>query len=173
MKRLMLLALATLLVLPAASNAVDMSGKWGLGFFDRTAPVGARIWATPQLGLDLGVGFESLDQGEESGTNFYIEVGAPYVLVPTERANFYLRPGVLVGFFDEANNASVESFIEVTLAPGVELFFGDHFSLEAAHGIAVLITNYREVEGEEIDSETDFFTFGANATFLGFHFYFQ
>ena len=167
-KRVIILTLACLLAMPALSLAKDMTGKWGLGYFNNDAPVGARFWTGPKLGIDVGVGFESMDLGDESATNFYIEAGLPYVVFPSERANFFVRPGVLFASFDELVS-STETMIQITFAPGAEVFFGDHFSLEAAHGIAIEIAS---PHGDG-DSSTDFGTFGASITTLGFHFYFK
>ncbi len=168
-KRVVILALACLLAMPALSLAKDMTGKWGLGYFSSDAPVGARFWTGPKLGIDVGVGFESMDLGDETASNFYIEAGLPYVVFPSERANFFVRPGVLFASFDELASTT-KSVIQITLAPGAEVFFGEHFSLEAAHGIAIQISSPHD---DNLDSSTDFGTFGASVTTLGFHFYFK
>ncbi len=177
-KRLMILALAMLLVIPAVSTAKDMTGKWGLGFNNYSAPIGARFWVTPKVGLDVGIGFEMDDvdvyddEAEEwtteSATDFYFEVGVPFVMVPTERVNFYLRPGIQVALYDSLNNEYVKNSIAITFAPGVEYFLTEDLSIEASHGIAYRMDSARR---EDADSRSAIFTFGENFAFLGFHFY--
>ena len=173
-KRLLVPALAILLVIPGVSMAKDMSGLWGLGFYSYSAPVGARVWIAPNIGLDAGIGLDIYDiageDGQESATDFYFEVGVPFVLVPTERVNFYLRPGVQVALLDSLGNPFVKNRIAIMLAPGVEYFLTDQLSIEASHGLAYEIESARE---EGVDDQTFFYTFGENFTFLGFHFYFR
>jgi len=181
----MLCALAVMLVIPAVGNAVDMTGKYGLGYFSSDAPVGGRIWATPELGIDVGIGFESVDiwEGSDktSATSFWFEIGFPYVVVNTERANFFVRPGLLFGQLDDrvyGFGGLDEKWTTMTfsLAPGAEVFFGDHFSLEAGHGIAIDMQKYPDdpVYGDRAgESETRIRTFGEGISYLGFHFYFK
>lgn len=124
--------------------------------------------SSPKVGLDVGFGLDMVDDGSESATNFFFEVGVPFVLIPTERVNLYLRPGVQMGIFDEALSPEVENRIAISLAPGVEFFLTDDLSIEAAHGITYEIWAARE---EGVDNYTEMYTFGDSFTFLGFHFY--
>jgi len=114
-KRLTLLTLVALLVAPAFSNAKDMTGKYGLGYFTTDAPIGFRYWATPKLGIDVGVGFKSdaawvgeYDETEdrtvyskETASSFWFEVGFPYVVVATDQVNFWVRPGFQFASLDD------------------------------------------------------------------------
>ena len=191
-KRVTILTLACLLALPAISLAKDMTGKYGLGYFNSDAPVGARFWASERLGVDIGVGFESVqemwspdpgnvDATKESFTSFWFEAGFPYVVFPGDRANFFIRPGVVLGILDdrvygtvtEDGNGLDETWTQITfsLTPGAEVFFGEHFSLEAGHGIQIQITTPPDAISDE--SFTDIKTFDASVTYLGFHFYFK
>jgi len=185
MKRLMILAVVALLAIPALSNAVDMTGKYGLGYFNTDAPVGGRIWLTPDLGLDLGIGFkaESVWMGadKETATSFWLEAGFPYVVVATDRANFFVRPGVVFGQLDDRSFGTENldekwTYMSFSLTPGAEVFFGDHFSLEAGHGIAIDMQKYPDnaAYGSRAgETETMIRTFDAGLTYLGFHFYFK
>jgi hypothetical protein len=180
LKRLMILSVVLALAIPAVSQAVDMTGKYGLGYFRSQAPVGARFWLGPQVGLDVGVGFEMEDLGEETASSFWIEGGVPYVIIDTERANFMLRPGVLFGNLD-ARPYGIDSEkkwtkIIISAMPVAEVFFGQHFSLEAGHGLEVEIVSYPDEEpfgGLAGESFTHVRSLAASVTYIGFHFYFK
>ena len=185
MKRVFVLSLAALLLIPAFSNAKDLSGRLGLGYFNTDAPVGARYWVNEKVGLDIGIGFEGINDfytdtsgttSKETATSFWVEVGVPFVVFPTERANFSIRPGVVFAQLDDrvyGSGSLDEKWTRVTfsLMPMAEVFFGEHFSLEAGHGIMIDMISQPDALGGE--SFTDFSTFDASVTHLGFHFYFK
>jgi hypothetical protein len=168
-----------------------MSGKWGLGYFNTDAPVGVRVWATPALGIDIGVGFESVENywydpetepenpEKVNATSFWFEVGFPYIVFPSERANFFLRPGFQLGMIDDRNFGFWDdtgfdakwTIMTFSLTPGAEVFIGENFAIEAGHGIALEITSQPDELGGE--SFTDIRTFDASLAYLGFHFYFK
>jgi hypothetical protein len=175
LKKLTIIALAVFLAIPMVTNAKDLTGRFSLGYFDSDAPVGIRYWATEKIGFDLGVGFESIDLGDENGTSFWLEVGVPYVVYPTDRANFFIRPGVVFASLDNRVYGSGDldekwSVFTLLLTPGAEVFFGEHFSLQAAHGFALRITSPPDEISDE--SSTDFSSIAASVTTIGFHFYF-
>jgi hypothetical protein len=67
--------------------------------------------------------------------------------------------------------------ISILLTPGAEVFFGDNFSLEAGHGIAIDMLSVPDEEGipeyRAGESETSIRSFDASVTYLGFHYYFD
>ncbi len=188
MRKATAIAVVLLLMIPAVSSAVDMTGKYGLGYFHKGAPVGARYWINEKVGLDVGVGLDAstvyVGGEKETAISFWAEVGLPYVIMDTDRANFFVRPGVMLASLDDRSAQYGEYGLDeswtrltVSLAPGAEIFFGDHFSLEAGHGFAVdllsvpdnnAIPEYRRGE-----TETTIRTFDASITYIGFHFYFE
>ncbi|HEQ98355.1 MAG TPA: hypothetical protein ENO22_03325 [candidate division Zixibacteria bacterium] len=175
LKKLTIIAIALILVIPVIGNAKDLTGRFSLGYFDSDAPVGFRYWVNDKIGLDLGLGFESVDLGEENGTSFWVEAGVPYVVYPTDRANFFIRPGVVFASLDNRVYGSGPldekwTVFTILLTPGAEVFFGDHFSLQAAHGFALRITSPPDEISDE--SSTDFSSIAASVTTIGFHFYF-
>lgn len=158
----------------------DMTGKYGLGYFNSQAPVGLRYWFNSQMGFDLGLGFESIDLGDESATNLYVEAGFPYVIFSKERANFMVRPGILYSSLDARPEgiASTKKWtkIGVSIMPVAEVFWGKHFSLSAGHGVEFETVSYPDepefgtLAGE---SRSNFKSIAASVTHLGFHFYFK
>ena len=184
-KRLIGAALVLLLVVPAIGSAMDMSGKYALGYFHSDAPVGIRYWLQPNLGIDLGFGFEAKDvtvgNDKETATSFWIDAGLPYVIMDTERANFFVRPGFMLSILDDRTydpeGFTATSYDEtwtnmaITLTPGAEVFFGNNFSLEAGHGVKVNIMSPPDQVSDQ--SYTTISTFDASVTYLGFHFYFK
>ncbi len=188
LKRLTILTLAFLLVLSTASFAKDMTGKWGLGYFNSNAPVGVRFWATPVVGVDIGVGFNGTEVAERdtttglptgettTATSFWVEAGIPYVVFPGDRANFMVRPGLVFASLDDRSFSMGTGVLDdtwtevrVSLTLAGEVFFGEHFSLEAGHGINVQLLS----PPGDGDSQTNFSTFGASVSHLGFHYYFK
>jgi len=150
-----------LLVAPGLCSAVEMEGRRALGYYDSQAPIGARFWMSDKLGLDIGVGLIARDTGNDTDTDFYLEGGVPIVLIAADRTNLFVRPGLATRIGENSDS------VTLTLAPGVEVFFGDRFSMEVAHGIALQF-----VMPDGGDTRTNFQTFSASITALGFHFYF-
>ncbi len=183
----------TLLLLGSVTSAKDLSGAFSLGYFNSDAPVGVRFWLNEKVGVDFGIGFEtktvytynqvSREFDKEVAMSRWTDIGIPYVIYPTERANFFVRPGLLIGMLDDRINgfgAADETWwvFTGTLTPGVEVFFGDNFSLEAGHGFALQITKIPDSEAIPSDTrrgetEVEIRTFDASVTYLGFHFYFR
>ena len=93
-KHLVVAVLAFAISIPAVSHAMDMTGKWGVGYFRPEAPVGIRWWASPKVGVDVGVGFTNSnpDVGE-SNTTFLFDAGVPLVLHSGDNVHFFFRPG--------------------------------------------------------------------------------
>jgi hypothetical protein len=191
-KKLLLLTAVLVLAFAVTSTAKDLTGRFGLGYYESDAPVGIRYWVNEKIGIDAGIGFQSVDgiiqeEWNNSGdytadtvsaTQFVFSVGVPYVVYPTERANFMVRPGLLFKsndkkFKDEEEireklGIEGESQIYITLHLVGEVFFGDHFSLEAAHGFNVgMISPFGDG-----DSKMNFGSASGSITQLGFHFYF-
>ena len=179
-KTIVTLTTAAMIAAPAVSSAMDMTGKYGLGYFTSDTPVGGRYWINSNFGVDLGVGFDSRDQGDEKYTDFYVGAGFPYIILDTERANFFVRPGVTFGSLDARpygiNSDSKWTMINISVMPVAEVFFGDHFSLQAGHGLQIEMLSYPDepefgaLAGE---SRTNIRTLDGSVTYLGFHFYFK
>ncbi len=168
------------LVAPSDANAKDMDGKYSLGYVTSEIPVGGRIWVTPMLGIDVGVGFSSHDLGDENATDLYFGGGLNYIIVETDRANFMLRGGATFGILDGRPRGYMTeetwTSVAITIMPMAEVFFGDHFSLTAGHGFGIFMESFPEddaygsLSGE---SRTDFRTLAGSIAQLGFHFYFN
>lgn len=181
MKRIMIAALATILALPALASAKDMTGRFGLGYFTDSAPVGIRYWFSPTVGVDLGFGFNLKDgvpafpattpPTTESALDFSIEAGVPYVIHSSDRANLFLRAGGVLGITDDrlmgGTTDETWTTFDILLGPGAEVFFGDNFSLEASHGLRINIAS-----PPVGDSLTNFGTAARGVSELGFHYYF-
>ncbi|MBD3233239.1 MAG: hypothetical protein GF315_05900 [candidate division Zixibacteria bacterium] len=180
MRKILGLTLLALLAIAPGGNAVDMNGKYSLGYFTSDTPVGGRYWIDSKIGIDLGLGFDIQDQGDETYTDFHIGTGLNYVVIDTDRANFMLRPGVNFSSLD-ARPYGIESESKWTrfrfsVMPVAEVFFGDNFSLSAGHGIQIETVSYPDEEefGDLAgESRTNFKTIDGSISYLGFHFYFK
>jgi hypothetical protein len=180
LKKVLTLVIAVIIAAPVASSAMDMTGKYGLGYFNSNTPVGGRYWVNSKLGVDIGVGFESTDQGDDKYTDFYIGAGFPYVLFDTDRANFYIRPGFTYGSLDARpygiDSKSKWTMMNISIMPVAEVFFGEHFSIQAGHGLEIEMISYPdEAEFGSLagESRTNIRTLDGSVTSLGFHFYFK
>ena len=173
----LLAVLAVTCVAAVPSFAAPVKGTWGVGYHSENFPVGARIWMSEKVAIDLGVGFSS-DPFNITGNNktsWGIEVGAPIVLAGAkDDTQFFIRPGIdyrsipnpiIGGPNPDPNNN--ETIFGVTGQLGVEHWFGRHFSLQAAHGIAF----YNEDPGVG-GSNTVFQTQAFGISNIGFHYYF-
>ncbi len=185
MKKVLLITLTLAMAVAGTSSAVDMTGKYGLGFWTEHSAVGGRYWVNDKVGIDVGVGFQAEDSFvqdtlgsnvSETRTTFSIDGGLLYVVFPTERANFFVRPGVMFMSEDVAVPTNVgdatefdsETTFAGSLTLGAEVFFGDHFTLSAGHGLRFMSVS----PPGDGDSQTTFETFGSSITNIGFHFYF-
>jgi hypothetical protein len=139
--------------------------------------------------IDLGIGFKTNevvleDTATEEFTtentmNFWLEAGVPIKVYDVDNAHFYARPAILMGLLDDRDYGTGSAdakwtSIDVLLSLGAELFFGEHFSVEATHGVKFNMTSVPDEVKDEVgtDSLSSFETFGNNLTTIGFHFYF-
>lgn len=183
MKKIVTL-LAVLAVSAAAaipSHAEDLKGKWGVGYQREEAPVGARFWLSPKVGVDLGIGFQNLNKDlsntEQKGTSFAFDLGMPYVIASSGKANFWIRPGItyastpldyLDGNNNRVDNSATSFWVSGDL--GVEYFATDNFSFQVAHGVV-----YKSYDPGDLPGGETITTFGSEAfgvSSIGFHYYF-
>ncbi len=163
-----LLALAAACA-PTVGMAAEHA-KGALGFHHSDAPIGIRYWVNETTGVDIGLGFSSTDQGDESLKRFALEAGAPFKFKSWEKVNVLLRPGIAFtsqdvfvakGDTDSATTFSIMGEIEG------ELFLAKNFSISASHGLSIDIYS----PPGDGDSATNFGTFGNGITQVGFHMY--
>lgn len=191
MKKLLLTAV-TLVALAAPAMAVELQGKYGLGYVRPEFPVGGRVWFSDQLGLDAGIGFQNFspDQGDGQ-TAWGIDIGVPVVVANTDNAIFFVRPGfsiaddggdedvVLLSPFDSGGKQT-QFWVSGTL--GAEYFFTPNFSIQAAHGLLYRsVTTKATIDDDGVpggtttkvdvtDSFIETEAFGISS--IGFHWYF-
>ncbi len=191
-KKQIAVTLALLVAAVAPSLAKDMTGKVSLGFHNSDAPLGGRYWVNNMVAVDAGLGFSSsevpdADPGTETETvntfSFWFEGGVPIKLYDADNAHFFFRPSLVLGLLDDraygraygSGGADAKwTSVDFVLSLGGELFFGDHFSVEATHGLKINTTSVPDEVKEDVgaDSFTSVSTFGNNLTTIGFHFYF-
>jgi len=166
MKKVLFFTVALSLIATAAM-AHDVTGRFGLGFVSSNAPVGGRYWLNEKVGIDGGIGFSSMDAGDETVSNFVLNAGVPFIFnAMGDRVNFLIRPGIEFTTGDFAVNNQKGTVIALSGALEFEVFVTDDFSVSAAHGLAIMMDS-----PDEGDSTTDFGLFGNNWTSFGFHYY--
>lgn len=168
-----ILVLAALMALCASSALAATHPAGGLGFHHMSAPIGLRWWMGPeqQMAIDLGVGIDARDAGDETLTDFTVEAGLPIVIKSWDRAHFMFRPGVLFESYATiiAGDTERGSVFDITAELEAEVFLVDNVSVSASHGFGASINS---PPGEDVDSSTNFGTFGNDFTNIGFHVYF-
>jgi hypothetical protein len=195
MKKGLIALFVVAMAVPAAAHAQrDLTGKLALGYWDPEAPLGGRYVVSGSTALDFGFGFAQEFIGDDPTTaapgddkkNMQLNVaaGIPITLVSRERANFFVRPGVLFRFIPTYNRATgadpyekkTETDVEFTGILGAEWFATDDLSFSVGHGIKLESTkgvSANDLTTGGVDSES--FLSGLEAldiTAVGFHFYF-
>jgi hypothetical protein len=128
--------------------------------------VGVRYWATPVVGIDVGVGFlmtsgsqtqqnmagVSVTADDNSRTVFVLHGGIPLALAGSNHFSFQLTPEVDVGFGNGTNrnpplaNTDLSGFLlQVGARAGAEVYFGfigiPQLSLDASVGVFLRSTS--------------------------------
>ena len=143
----------------------------GLGFNSSDTPLGVRYWFSPKLGLDVGVGFFSDDDGDETSTDWAVSGGLPISLIQAgDRVNLNLLPWVQYSSIDLGEDPVTDESLtgtvfDVIVALEFEVFVTNDLSVSAMQGIGFSIA------GGDFESETDIATLGNNLTEFGVHYY--
>jgi hypothetical protein len=143
------------------------AGTFGLGWYSSSAPVGGRVWISPQIGIDLGLGFADKNFLGGDKDRFHINIGLPVDVVQTENANFFIRPGFEYQTDSRFVAGEVKSTMIITADLGVEWFVTDQFSLSVGHGLQFL-----QLSGPE-DKWGIAALRALGFESVGFHFYFK
>ncbi len=167
-------AIVAMLVTTVSSSSAGepKPGTFGLGWYSATAPVGGRVWLSPQFGLDLGLGLADENSGlSVSGTRIHVNVGVPINVVMTEKANFFIRPGMELQTSSRTVNGGKESTLIISADLGAEFWMTDNLTLSVGHGLQM----QQVTVGTPGTQETKFSLTALRAlsfTNVGFHFYF-
>lgn len=90
---------------PAGGAAVDQAiGKWGIGYFSTSAPVGVRRWVDESMGFDAGVGFNVDTQGQTTW-GLALEGGLLFPLMRYDNLLVFGRGGMGIGLDDSGAGA--------------------------------------------------------------------
>lgn len=169
-RRSVLLAAAMLAVSAVPSFAEK--GYYGLGYFRPQAPVGVRLWLSDKLAGDLGFGVSyNKPDGGDARTAFTLDGGLPIVLAETGSAKFFLRPGFTYASSPspvgaDPDNKTTQFWVSGSF--GVEYFFNERFSVQAAHGLV-----YKSVDPDLAGTKsTSFQSEDFGLSNIGFHYYF-
>jgi hypothetical protein len=168
MKRLFAFGILGLAMATTSLHAAEPKpGTFGLGWYSISAPVGGRVWISPMVGVDLGLGFADKNLLGTADDRFHINVGIPVNVVKTEKANFFIRPGVEFQTNARVVGTEVKSKIIITADLGVEWFATEKLSLTVGHGL----------QFEQLSGPDDKFGISALRALsfenVGFHFYFN
>lgn len=168
MKRLIAFAILTVIITSTSARAAEPKpGTFGLGWYSISAPVGGRVWVSPMVGVDLGLGFADKNLLGAANDRFHINVGIPVNVVMTEKVNFFIRPGVEFQTNARTVGNEVKSKMIITADLGAEWFVTEKFSLTVGHGLQM----------EQLSGPDDKFGFSALRALsfenVGFHFYFN
>lgn len=168
MKRFFALALLGVAITTVSARAAEpKSGTFGLGWYSISAPVGGRVWISPMVGVDLGLGYADKNVLGTAKDRFHVNLGIPVNVVRTEKVNFFIRPGVELQTNARTVGTEVKSKMIITADLGVEWFVTENFSLTVGHGL----------QFEQLSGPDDKFGVSALRALsfenVGFHFYFN
>jgi hypothetical protein len=168
MKRFLIFGVLGLVIATTPLRAAERkAGTLGLGWYSISAPVGGRVWVTPIVGVDLGLGFADKNVLGSANDRVHVNVGIPVNVVMTEKVNFFIRPGIELQTNARTVGTEVKSKMIITADLGVEWFVTDQFSLSAGHGL----------QFEQVSGSDDKFRISALRALgfqnVGFHFYFD
>jgi hypothetical protein len=153
--------------IPSAFSAEPKAGTFGLGWYSASAPVGGRVWLSPQFGLDLGLGFANDKALGTTDSRVHVNLGVPVNVVTTEKVNFFIRPGVEYQTNSRTDAAGEQTgTIFVTADLGAEWFVTEQFSLSVGHGL-----QFNQISGSDDWAITALRALSFEN--VGFHFYFQ
>lgn len=155
--------------LPSLASAA-VHNNIGGGFHSSNAPLGVRWWMTGQkLAIDVGLGFDSDEFGDERLNEFTIEAGIPVVVKSWDRVHALFRPGIMFNSQDVVvqNDTDSATTFTVLLEGEAEVFLADNFSVSASHGLHIESFS----PAGDGDSSTAFGLFGNDFTEVGFHLY--
>ncbi len=173
-KVFVILTLVSLLVTTAAlaSEYTARKGDFALGFNNTDAPLGIRYFMSDKMAIDFGVGLQGTDLGEDTATDFWFDLGFPYILRDFGDTFFFLRPAMTLGIIDDRNLGGTldDTWTEfdAALYLGGEVDFSEHFGVTFQQGFG-LTSMSPPGDG---DSTTDFGTVGQNVTEAGVWFTF-
>ena len=156
----------------ALSAVPSFATNAGLGYFRPEAPVGGRVWFNEKTALDLGIGFNyNKPDGGDALTSYIFDAGVPFVVHESGAAKFFIRPGFTYASSSSPVVADPDNKVTqfwVSGSFGVEYFFTERFSIQAAHGVA-----YKAVDPKLAGTKsTAFETEDFGLSNIGFHYYF-
>lgn len=167
MKQILSISLFSLLIMTQSLSADGPKpGTFGLGWYSASAPVGGRMWITPSLGIDVGLGFADKNLLGSTNDRFHLNLGLPFNVIKTKQVNFFIRPGIEFQTNARTVGTEMKSKMIITADLGAEWFVTEQLSLSVGHGL----------QFEQLGGTED--TFGVSAlralSFenVGFHFYF-
>lgn len=166
MKRIYTLIALLTLTFSTMSFTQDM--KYGLGWYSASAPVGGRVWVSPEVGIDLGLGYADKNLLGSTKDRFHVNIGVPVNVVKVKDVNFLIRPGIEFQTNARLVAGEIKSKMIITADLGAEWWITENLTLSVGHGL----------QFEQLDHPTDDSKWGISAlralgfNNLGFHFYF-
>ena len=168
MKNILFSLLTFFILLSTISFAGEhKQGTIGLGWYSASAPVGGRYWVSPNIGIDLGLGYADKNVLASTDSRFHVNIGAIIDVVQTDQANFFIRPGIEMqtnARTDAKGKQASKMIISADL--GAEYFLTGNLSLSYGHGLQI-----EQISGSDDLGISALRALGADK--LGFHFYFN
>lgn len=145
----------------ATTGRYERANRTAIGFHSTKAPIGLRLGLVNHVGLDLGAGFSSEFNRDQSA----FDVGVPITVKSWRGARALFRPGVLYERCELPNGDRKTTTLSAELEG--EAFLIKDFSVSAAFGVA-----HRELDSPNaIENESFWTTTGGEFTRVGVHLY--
>jgi len=156
MSRRIIAVLVASSLLAAAPALADRTHTIGIGYHQSNTPIGGRWWASPRIGVDLGLGVDAEKAEADVDTNddgvpdvritdtlaeWTANVGTPWVAWAGPNVRVLLRPGFeyhseddFDSFLTDGSRVKLNSYA-VTGEVEVELNVWENLTMSASHGL--------------------------------------
>lgn len=140
------------LALSASVAGAHGKGSYAIGFMESDAPVGGRYMLSEKMGLDIGLGFISVDAEDEdnegrasgdkhlayAGTQFVLRAALPIALQSGDKVSLQVRPGLGITS-NSPDEGESDTAIDISGLLVAEWMMSNTISISGAHGLRVAL----------------------------------
>ncbi len=141
------------LALSASVAGAHGKGSYAIGFMESDAPVGGRYMLSDKMGLDVGLGFISIDAEDTTGgrasgnkqlaiagTQFVLRVGLPIAMKTGDKVALHVRPGLgITSTSPENDNIESDTSIDISGLLVAEWMMSNTISISGSHGLRIAL----------------------------------
>lgn len=152
-----------------SAQAITLTNKKAIGWYDLNAPIGGAYWFNERVGVQAGIGFSKVNlpgDATDPDVDFAFTAAVPIRLAGPETCHFLFRPGV---YYETNPGPDLDSFMSIRADLAVEYFLSHHFSIVGGSGLEF---NSANPSAPDVDSTTQITTRGITLGSVGLYYYF-